>query len=93
MLTEKQLNRYADVLIWGLQTAKSRRIARNDIVLVRFDLAAVRLAEIIFAKLLEAGAHPLMRFNPTAAMERDYYSAYSGDSGHRFRAKPAGCSG
>ncbi|MGD9054962.1 MAG: aminopeptidase [Desulfobacterales bacterium] len=74
MLTEKQLNRYADVLIWGLQTAKSRRIARNDTVLVRFDLAAVRLAEILFAKLLEAGAYPLMRLNPTAAMERDFYS-------------------
>ncbi len=73
MLTEKQLNRYADVLIWGLQTAKSRRIARNDTVLVRFDLAAVRLAEILFAKLLEAGAYPLMRLNPTAAMERDFY--------------------
>jgi aminopeptidase len=74
LLTEKQLNRYADVLIWGLQTAKSRRIARNDTVLVRFDLAAVRLAEILFAKLLEAGAYPLMRLNPTAAMERDFYS-------------------
>lgn len=74
MLTEKQLNRYADVLIWGLQTARSRRIARNDTVLVRFDLAAVRLAEILFAKLLEAGAYPLMRLNPTAAMERDFYS-------------------
>ncbi|MBW2438605.1 MAG: aminopeptidase [Deltaproteobacteria bacterium] len=74
MLTEKQLNRYADVLIWGLQTAKSRRIARNDTVIVRFDLAAVRLAEILFAKLLEAGAYPLMRLNPTAAMERDFYS-------------------
>ncbi|MGD8658014.1 MAG: aminopeptidase [Desulfobacterales bacterium] len=74
MLTERQLNRYADVLLWGLQTAKSRRIARNDIVLVRFDLAAIRLAEILFAKLLEAGAHPLLRLNPTAAMERDFYT-------------------
>jgi aminopeptidase len=74
VLTEKQLKRYADVLLWGLQTAKSRRIARNDIVLVRFDLAAVRLAEILFAKLLEAGAHPIMRLNPTATMERDFYS-------------------
>jgi aminopeptidase len=74
VLTEKQLNRYADVLIWGLQTAKSRRIARNDIVLVRFDLAAMRLAEILFAKLLKAGAHPLLRLNPTAAMERDFYT-------------------
>jgi aminopeptidase len=74
VLTEKQLKRYADVLLWGLQTAKSRLIARNDIVLIRFDLAAVRLAEILFARLLEAGAHPLMRLNPTAAMERDFYS-------------------
>ncbi len=74
MLTEKQLNRYADVLLWGLQTAKSRRIARNDIVLVRFDLAAIRLAEILFTKLLEAGAHPLLRLNSTAAMERDFYT-------------------
>lgn len=55
MLTEKQLKRYADVLLWGLQAAKSRRIAGNDIVLVRFDLAALRLAEILNAKLLEAG--------------------------------------
>jgi len=74
VLTERHLNRYADVLLWGLQTAKSRRIARNDIVLVRFDLAAIRLAEILFAKLLEAGAHPLLRLNPTAAMERDFYT-------------------
>lgn len=74
MLTEKQLKRYADVLIWGLQTAKSRRIARNDIVLVRFDLAAVSLAEILFAKLLKTGVHPLMRLNPTAMMEHDFYT-------------------
>ncbi len=73
MLTEKQLERYADVLLWGLQTAKSRRITRNDLVLIRFDLAAVRLAEILFAKLLAAGAHPLLRLNPTASMERDFY--------------------
>ena len=73
MLTEKQLKRYADVLIWGLQTAKSRRIARNDIVLVRFDLAAIRLAEILYAKLLKTGAHPLLRLNPTAAVERDFF--------------------
>ncbi len=73
VLTEKQLERYADVLLWGLQTARSRRIAGNDIVLVRFDLAGLRLAEILNAKLLEAGAHPLMRLNPTAAMERDFY--------------------
>ena len=53
MLTEKQLNRYADVLLWGLQTATNRKAAEKDLVLVRFDLKAVRLAEILYAKLLK----------------------------------------
>ena len=73
MLNAKQLDRYADVLLWGLQTARKHKIARNDLVLVRFDLAAVRLAEILHAKLLNAGAHSLLRMNPTASMERDFY--------------------
>jgi len=73
MLNAKQLDRYADVLLWGLQTARKHKIARNDLVLVRFDLAAVRLAEILHAKLLKEGAHPLLRMNPTATMEHSYY--------------------
>ena len=74
MLTEKQLSRYADVLLWGLQTARTRKAAKNDLVLVRFDLQAVRLAEILYAKLLKTGAHPLLRLNPTASIEHDYYT-------------------
>ena len=74
MLTEKQLNRYADVLLWGLKTARKGKAAREDLVLVRFDLAAVCLAEILYAKLLNAGAHPLLRMNPTASMEQDFYT-------------------
>ena len=74
MFTEKQLSRYADVLLWGLQTARKRKLAKNDLVLLRFDLAAVRLAEILYAKLLKAGAHPLLRMNATASMEYDYYA-------------------
>ena len=74
MFTEKQLSRYADVLLWGLQTARKRKPAKNDLVLLRFDLAAVGLAEILYAKLLKAGAHPLLRMNPTASMEHDYYA-------------------
>lgn len=74
MLTEKQLERYADVLLWGLQTARRRKVTQNDLVLVRFDMAALRLAEILYAKLLKAGAHPLLRMNATRSMELDYYT-------------------
>jgi len=28
MFTEKQLSRYADVLLWGLQTARNRKPAK-----------------------------------------------------------------
>ena len=74
MFTEKQLSRYADVLLWGLQTARKRKLAKNELVLLRFDLAAVRLAEILYAKLLKRGIHPLMRMNPTTSMEHDFYA-------------------
>ena len=74
MLTEKQLARYADVLIWGLMTARTRRTtAKNDLVLIRFDLPAVRLAEILYAKLLKLGIYPLVRLNPTTSMEHDFF--------------------
>jgi aminopeptidase len=74
VLNEKQLDGYADVLIWGLKTAKTRKIAKNDIVLIRHDLQGVRLAEILYAKLLNLGVHPLVRLNPTAFIEQQFFS-------------------
>lgn len=73
MLTEKQLVRYADVLIWGLKTARTRKTTKEDIVLIRYDFPGVRLAEILYAKLLKMGIYPLVRLNPTASMEHDFF--------------------
>jgi len=73
MFTPKQLERYADVLIWGLNTAKKSALKKNDIVLVRFQKSAVSLAEVLYAKLLARGIHPVQRMNPTVSMERDFY--------------------
>jgi aminopeptidase len=73
MLPEKQLLRYADVLLWGLQTARKERFRKQDIVLVRFGQPALRLAEILHRRLLEMGLNPVLRFTPTAVMERDFY--------------------
>jgi aminopeptidase len=73
VLTEKQLVRYADVLIWGLKTARTRKTTKDDLVLIRCDLPAVRLAEILYAKLLKLGIYPLVRLNPTSSMEHDFF--------------------
>jgi aminopeptidase len=73
MLTEKQLENYADVLWWGLCTARRKRFSKNDIVQIRFHPGALRLAEILYRNLLKRGIHPMARLSPTPDMERNFY--------------------
>jgi aminopeptidase len=73
MLTETQLDRYADVLLWGLKTARSQSFKQNDVVVIRYDKPAVRLAEIVYGKLLDLGLNPVQRLNLTTTMELDFY--------------------
>jgi aminopeptidase len=78
VLTEKQLDRYADVLLWGLKTARKTKYQKNDIVIIRFNLPALRLAEILQAKLLKMGLHPIHRLLATPTMEHNFYSLSTG---------------
>lgn len=78
MLTDKQMERYADVLLWGLKTARGRALRKNEIVAVRFNLPAFKLAETLHAKLLLKGVHPVGRFLATPVMERNFYALSSG---------------
>ena len=73
MLTQTQLNRYADVLIWGLRTARHQPFKRGDIILLRFNIDAIRLAEILEARLLELGMNPIRRMSPTPEMEKNFF--------------------
>jgi len=78
MFTAKQLQRYAEVLWWGLTTARTSPFKKNDIVVIRYNSPAVKLAEILYGKLLDRGIHPVQRMNPTPAMERYFYLISSG---------------
>ncbi|MBW1783447.1 MAG: aminopeptidase [Deltaproteobacteria bacterium] len=73
MLTKKQLDKYADVLLWGLKTARNGKFKKGDVVLVQFDLPAVQLAEMLQGKLLDMGVHPVIRSSLTPGMEHDFY--------------------
>ena len=77
MLTEKQLENYADVLWWGLSTARRKRFSKNDVVQIRFHPGALRLAEILYRNLIERGIHPVTRVSPTPDMERNFYGRSS----------------
>lgn len=73
MFTQRQLERYADVLLWGLKTSRSGRFKKRDIVLIRYDMPANPLAEIVYTTLLDRGMNPVLRVNPTSAMERNFF--------------------
>ncbi len=77
MLTDKQLQRYADVLIWALKTARRRSFRKNEIVAIHYHRPAVALAEILFGRLLDMGLNPVQQMLPTPPMEKDFYSLSS----------------
>ena len=78
MLTDTHLERYADVLLWGLATAKHKPFRKGDVVMVRFNLDAVHLAERLESRLLEMGLNPVRRINPTPAMEKNFFKLANG---------------
>ena len=73
MLPKERLEKYADVLLWGLKTARTEKYVRGDIVLLRYDRPAVALAEILQGKLLDMGLNPVMRGTVTSLMEHNFY--------------------
>ncbi len=73
MLNAKQLERYADVLIWGLKTARTERFKKGDVILLRYDKAALELAEVLYARLIDMGLNPVQRMTATPRMEKSFF--------------------
>jgi aminopeptidase len=73
MLTDVQIDQYADLLFWGLQTARKGRFKKRDIILIQYDPPALKLAERIYAKVLDRGMNPVQRMSLTSGMEYDFY--------------------
>ena len=73
MLSEKNLEHYADVLLWALATAKKSVLKKNDIVLIQYDRPALRLSEILYDRLMDKGVHPVQRMAATFRMEKSFY--------------------
>ena len=74
MFTAQNLEKYADVLLWGLATARKAALKKNEIVLLQYDQAALGLAEILYARLMDRGIHPVQRMIATFGMEKSFYA-------------------
>ncbi|UZP69071.1 aminopeptidase [Desulfovibrio mangrovi] len=68
------LEKYADVIIWGLQKGRSKAFAKSDFILVNYDHEALPLAEEVCAQLHDRGLIPIHRALPTPRMEYDRYT-------------------
>lgn len=73
VLKERFIEKYSQVLLWGLKTARKGRFNKGDIILIRYDRAALRLAEILYKRILGMGMHPVLRMGLTWRMEFDFF--------------------
>lgn len=73
MLKERDLERYADVLLWGLMTSRPEGFRKKDLILIQYGHAALRLAEILYDRIIAAGMNPIQRLGLTVDMERSFY--------------------
>jgi len=72
-LTHDIMDKYGDVLLWALRTARKGRFRKRDVVLVNYHLDALPLAEILHKKLLHMRFHPILRLRPTSRMEFTFF--------------------
>ncbi|WP_018123805.1 aminopeptidase [Desulfovibrio oxyclinae] len=73
MFTPEELKKYAQTLWWGLETARTRPYERGDMVMLRYDLDALPLAEAMFDLLMDKGVIPVPRANLSTEMEKSFY--------------------
>jgi aminopeptidase len=78
MLNESLLEKYADVLLWGLRTARRERFRKRNVILIQYDNAALKLSEILYDKIITGGMNPIQRMGLTVGMERSFYGKSGG---------------
>lgn len=77
MFPQSLLDKYADVLVWAIDASRERPLDPGDIAMVRFDIAALPLAEAVHKRLVARGVHTMHRANRTPVMDVDYYGSAS----------------
>lgn len=69
LYTADELESYAEVLFWALSTSRAVPFRNAETVAIHYDVAAVALAEAVYARLLDAHLHPVPVARRTSAME------------------------
>ena len=73
VFSKVQLEKYADAMIWGLTTARRVPFKKYENIMIRCDLEARELGEIIYRKLVQRRYNVVFQFLPTPGLERGFY--------------------
>lgn len=85
-LTKTQIEKYADVLIWALESARTGKYKAYDTILIRFDLEALPLAEALHERLVKNKMNPSLRLSGWPAVERNFFLYSDGKQRKFFNA-------
>jgi len=67
------LENYADVLFWALNESRAVPLKNRDVVLIRYDIPGLALAEAVYTRLMDAHLMPVPVAQPTPYMEMERY--------------------
>lgn len=73
MLTKEQLDKYVEALWWGLTTARTSPYKKGDVIMIRYEVEALPLAEAVFRRLIDEGMNPVPRLSLSPEMEKSFY--------------------
>ena len=83
MLNKNQIEKYADVLIWAIETARAKPFKAYDIIQLRYELPSQPLTDVLHRKLLQKKWNVIVRGLMTPVMEKDFYK-YTDSSQRKF---------
>jgi aminopeptidase len=67
------LENYAGVMLWALGRTRTLPLKHGDVVLIRYDIPGLALAEAVYSRLLDAHLMPVPVAMPTPSMEMERY--------------------
>ncbi|MFN3535177.1 MAG: aminopeptidase [Desulfatiglandales bacterium] len=73
MLSYEVIQKYCDVLLWGVKKARGSRIKSGEPFLIRFDMSAFSIVEHLYIRLLKERLNPVLRLMPSPTMERSFF--------------------
>ena len=74
MFSKTELEKYADVMVWALCTARKKPFEPNDVIQLGYELDALPLVEVLYKKLIQKKYIVLVRSGLTSVMEKDFFT-------------------